>query len=292
MDDPPRNSGPARCAEDPGSTPDRIRVVVIEDNCVVRQGITTLLGRFPDLEVVATDTRNHSTLLVETAPEVLLLNVGVVGGESLEFVRTLGTRHPGLRILLMDLLPAREDLVDFIAAGVWGFIHRNASVDDVRGTIQAVSAGLKVIPDEITGTLFGEIARKSVASDGAEDLGSARLTPREIEVMDLVAEGMSNKAIGRRLRISLHTVKSHLRGAMDKLGMRSRLQIARYVRERGNGVQLPAAQRRRRKGAQPAAGPTGRRSTGKSRPRSGATARRRYSRPGVEGGDPRFRGRS
>ena len=131
----------------------------------------------------------------------------------------------------MDLLPAYEELSDFVVSGVSGFIMKDASLEVVVGTIRAVAAGLKVLPDQMTGTLFSEIASESVPNRGPQDQESVRLTPREREVIDLVAEGMSNKAIAKELHISIHTVKSHLRNIMEKLTVNSRLQIAKYVHE-------------------------------------------------------------
>jgi DNA-binding NarL/FixJ family response regulator len=143
---------------------------------------------------------------------------------------------PDARVIVMDLLPAHEELQEFVSAGVSGFIMKDAQLDVVLKTIRSVASGLKVLPDQMTATLFSEIA-KEVLRNGvsiAQD-DSVRMTPREREVINLIAEGLSNKAIGKQLHISVHTVKSHLRNIMEKLTLNSRLQIAAYVHRRDAG---------------------------------------------------------
>lgn len=120
--------------------------------------------------------------------------------------------------------------MELIGAGVAGFVLKDATVDEVAATIRSVAAGNDVLPARMTGALFSEIAREVVSGGGTmEDHDGANMTPREREVIGLVAEGLSNKAIGKRLHISPHTVKSHLRNIMEKLALHSRLQIAAYV---------------------------------------------------------------
>ena len=210
----------------------RIAVALIEDNRLVREALTTLLNRSPDIRVVSGDPDGHATILRGGDLDVVLLDLGLENGDSLRVARKVLKDFPDAKIIVMDLLPAYEELSDFVVAGVSGFIMKDATMDAVIGTIRAVAAGLKVLPDEMTGTLFSEIARESVTNGGAEDRDSVQMTPREREVLELIGEGMSNKAIAKELHISIHTVKSHLRNIMDKLTLHSRLELAIYVHER------------------------------------------------------------
>jgi DNA-binding NarL/FixJ family response regulator len=210
----------------------RIAVALIEDNRLVREALTTLLNRSPDIRVVGGDSAGHEPILRHLNPDVVLLDLGLENGDSLRLSGKVLKDFPNARVIVMDLLPAYEELSEFVVAGVSGFIMKDASLEAVVGTIRAVAAGLKVLPDQMTGTLFSEIARESVSNGAAQDRDSVRMTPREREVVDLIAEGMSNKAIARELQISIHTVKSHLRNIMEKLTLHSRLQLAIYVQER------------------------------------------------------------
>lgn len=216
------------------STPgqgDVIKVALIEDNRLVRNALLWVLKRSPDIEAVAEASNGHEVLL-EGDPHVVLLNLGLESGDSLRVARDILKGFPEARVIVMDLLPAHEYLQEFVSAGVSGFIMKDAPLDVVLTTIRSVASGRKVLPDEMTATLFSEMATETVTSGGTQDQDSVSMTPREQEVSDLIAEGLSNKAIGEQLHISVHTVKSHLKNIMDKLSLNSRLQIATYVHER------------------------------------------------------------
>jgi len=210
---------------------DVIKVALIEDNRLVREALTSLLNRAPDIQAVAQAPNGHEVLL-EGNPHVVLLDLGLENGDSLRVARGVLNDFPGARVIVMDLLPVHEELQEFVSAGVSGFIMKDARLDVVLNTIRSVASGLKVLPDQMTATLFSEIAKVVVESGGSTDHEGVRMTPREREVIDLIAEGMSNKAIGKQLHISVHTVKSHLRNIMEKLTLNSRLQIAAYVHKR------------------------------------------------------------
>jgi len=212
---------------------DVIRVALIEDNRLVREALTSILNRAPDIQAVAEGPHGYEVLL-EGNPDVVLLDLGLQTGDSLRVARALLKEFPDAKVIVMDLLPAHEDLQEFVLAGVSGFIMKDAPLDVVWNTIRSVASGLKVLPDQMTATLFSEVAREVVADGGSidHDHDSVRLTPREREVIELIAEGLSNKAVGKQLHISVHTVKSHLRNIMEKLTLNSRLQIAAYVHKR------------------------------------------------------------
>jgi DNA-binding NarL/FixJ family response regulator len=215
------------------SPEDRITVALIEDNLLVLEALSSLLNRSEHIRVVAAEPSDHESLLEGVDPQVVLLDLGLENGDSLRVARKVLRSFPQAKVVVMDLLPVHEDLTDFVSAGVSGFIMKDASLEVVTHTIRSVASGMKVLPNEMTGALFSEIAKELVLSGGREAYDdSVRLTRREREVIDLIAEGMSNKAIGKQLHISVHTVKSHLRNIMEKLTLRSRLEIANYVHSR------------------------------------------------------------
>ena len=217
----------------PPGDPRTITVVLIEDNRLVREGITSVLHRFDDIRVVPVEPDDPEAVPDELRPDVVLLDVGLESEDSLEVARRVIEGFPEAGVIVMDLLPAADDIVDYISLGVSGFIMKDAPLDGVVRTIRKVAAGKDVLPDAMTATLFSEIAREATTSRGDGLLDSVRLTPREGEVIERIVEGMSNKAIARDLHVSIHTVKSHLRNIMDKLNLHSRLQLARYVDEVG-----------------------------------------------------------
>ena len=211
------------------SAPATISVAVIEDNRLVREGITALLNQLPDLRVVAGGDSDDTAALGGAQPQVVLLDLGLRNGDSLRVAERVRKDFPASRIIVMDLLPVHEDIVEFVNAGVSGFIMKDATLDDLVRTIRSVAEGINVLPPQMTGSLFSQIARDAVARGRPEVLESVRMTPRERQVINLIAEGLGNKEIASRLHIATHTVKSHVRNVMEKLMLHTRLQIAAYA---------------------------------------------------------------
>ena len=208
--------------------PSVISVALIEDNRLVREGISVLLDQVADLRVVAAGASGDTSLLRHVNPQVVLLDVGLRNGDSLRVAEKVKKEFPECKIIVMDLLPVPEEITDFVDGGVSGFIMKDATLEDLVSTIRSVAEGAQVLPPEMNGTLFSRIARDAVAR-GPEALESVRMTPREREVINLIAEGLSNKEIAGRLHIATYTVRSHVRNVMEKLMLHTRLQIAAYA---------------------------------------------------------------
>jgi len=206
-----------------------ISVALIEDNRLVRQGISTLLKETPDLEVVAAWSSGETSSFQDAKPDVVLLDLGLRNGDSLRVAQRVKVGFPDSKIILMDLLPVHEDIVEFVHVGVSGFIMKDATLEDLVATIRSVVAGANVLPQAMTKTLFSQIASDAVAKGRPAALKAVRMTPREREVIGLIAEGLSNKEIASQLHIATHTVKSHVRNIMEKLALHTRLQIAAFA---------------------------------------------------------------
>jgi len=206
-----------------------ITVAIIEDNRLVREGMTDMLNELPDVQVVLAATSLETDMLRKSMPRVVLLDVGLQDRNSLRLAETVRQEMADSRVIVMDLLPVHEEIAEFVNAGVAGFILKDATFDDFVGTIRSVAEGARVLPARMTGTLFSQIARAAVKRGGTVTLDSVRMTPREREVIAHIADGMSNKEIAQRLGVATDTVKSHVRNLMDKLALHSRLQIAAYA---------------------------------------------------------------
>ena len=205
-----------------------ISILLIEDNRLVREGIAAMLNQQTDFRVVGALSSGDPELLRSSPPQVILLDLGVWEDDSLRVAEVLSVESPHARIIVMDLLPAHEDIVEVVNAGVWGFIMKDATLEDLVRTIHSVATGTKVLPPQMTSSLFSQIAKEAVKADESAAIDSVRMTAREREVIDLIAEGLSNKEIAARLEIAAHTVKSHVRNIMEKLALHTRLQIAAY----------------------------------------------------------------
>lgn len=210
-----------------------ISVALIEDNRLVREGIAALLNQLPDVKVVAGASGADIALLQKTKPDVVLLDLGLGHGDSIRVAEDVKRQLPEAKIILMDLLPVHEDIVEFVNVGVSGFIMKDATLEDLVTTIRSVAQGVHVLPPQMTSTLFSQIAKDAIVRGRSDALEAVRLTPREREVIDLIAEGLSNKEIATRLNVATDTVKSHVRNVMEKLMLHTRLQIAAFAHREG-----------------------------------------------------------
>ena len=217
-----------------------ISVALIEDNRLVREGITALLNQLPDFRVVGGGSNGDAALLASVNPHVVLLDLGLRNGDSLRIAERVKKEFPWSRVIVMDLLPVHEDIMEFVNAGVSGFIMKDATLEDLANTIRSVAEGINVLPPQMTGTLFSQIARDAVAKGRPEVLESVRMTPRERQVINLIAEGLANKEIATALHIATHTVKSHVRNVMEKLTLHTRLQISAYAHREEGPVAPPS----------------------------------------------------
>lgn len=213
----------------------KIRVLLIEDNRLLREGIAAMLNEQQDIRAVAA-TGNGDALekANRVKPHVVLLDLGLRSQNSLRVAELIKKDHPKTEIVVMDLMPVQSEIVEFVKAGVSGFILKDASIDDFLHTIRSVAEGKKVLPQSLAGSLFSHIVEYAVQSGKADRLMKAvRLTRREHEVVDLIARGMSNKEIARELNIALHTVKSHVHNTLEKLTLHTRLELASFALTEG-----------------------------------------------------------
>lgn len=213
----------------------KIRVLLIEDNRLLREGITAMLNEQPDIRVVsATGNVDAFEKARKINPQVVLLDLGLRSQNSLKIAEKIKKEFSNAEIVVMDLMPVQAEVVEFVEAGVSGFILKDATIDDFLHTIRSVAEGKKVLPQSLTGSLFSHIVEYAVHSGKANRLMKAvRLTKREHEVVDLIARGMSNKEISKELNIALHTVKSHVHNTLEKLALHTRLELASFALTEG-----------------------------------------------------------
>ncbi|MEO6066690.1 MAG: response regulator transcription factor [Gemmatimonadota bacterium] len=205
-----------------------ISVALIEDNRLVREGMTALLTQTADFTMVAAESSAGFASLKDVRPDVILLDVGLGGDDGLLVAETVMKEHPDAKVIIMDLRPGHEHIVDFVNAGVSGFILKDATAEDLVCTIRSVAEGAHVLPPEMTSTLFSQISKEALVRGRAVTVDAVHMTAREREVIALIGEGLSNKEIAVRLNIATHTAKSHVRNVMEKLALHTRLQIAAF----------------------------------------------------------------
>ncbi len=219
-------------------------MLIIDDNRLMRGGLSALLKAQPDLQVVGAVADLAAALrrVPKVTPHVVLVDAGLGSCDGCRCVEQLRKSAPAARVIVMDLLPAPEEVVAYVKAGAKGFLLKDATVQDLVGTVRSVARGSDVIPPVLTGTLLSHIAQDAVVHKRSEAADAVRMTNREQEVMQLIAEGFDNKSIAQRLGVAGDTVKSHVRNILEKLTLHSRLEIAAHSRR------SDAARRGRRSG--------------------------------------------
>jgi DNA-binding NarL/FixJ family response regulator len=210
----------------------KIRLLVVEDNRFLREGLTAMIREQPDLKVIAAfgDCTKALQSLSNSKPNVMLLDLGLRNQNSLQVVKTVRKNFPNVGIVIMDLIPLESDVLDFVKAGVSGFILKDATTDDFLKTIRSVASGDKVLPQHLTESLFSQIVEYAIQNSNPSKLiESVRMTKRERQVIELVADGLTNKEIAQNLHLSTYTVKSHIHNILEKLALHTRVQIANYA---------------------------------------------------------------
>ena len=210
-----------------------IRIVVADDHQVVRAGFAALLDTQPDFTVVGTacDGAEAVTLGRELRPDVLLMDVRMPGTDGIEATRQLCASQPGgPRVLMLTTFDLDDYVFDALRAGASGFLLKDVTAERLFDAVRVVAAGEALLAPAVTRRLISEFARLRPAPPAAARPALASLTPRETEVLVLVAEGLSNQQIAVRLVVTEETVKTHVSRVLHKLGLRDRTQavIAAY----------------------------------------------------------------
>jgi two-component system nitrate/nitrite response regulator NarL len=210
----------------------KISILVIEDNRLLRDGITDIISEQSDLKVTAAlgDCVKALQSVHDSEPNIVLLDLGLRNQSSLQLVKAIKKDFDKVKVIVMDLVPSQEDVLIFIQAGVSGFILKDANVADFLQTIRTVAGGAKVLPPYLTETLFSQIVVRAVNElEPSKIIESVRMTKRERQVIDSVADGLTNKEIAQKLHLSTYTVKSHIHNILEKLALHTRVQIAKYA---------------------------------------------------------------
>jgi DNA-binding NarL/FixJ family response regulator len=219
----------------------RIRLIIVEDNRLLREGLSAMLKEQSDIMVLSSLGSGDSLLRkIQMKVDVVLLDLVLGSQNSLRLVESIREKKPGVKIIVMDLAPIQPALVEYVRVGVDGFVLKDATFAEFLHTIREVSRGAKVLPSTLTSSLLSQIADHVTHSGKGNPFKSVRMTNREREVVELIAEGLSNKQIAGRLNLAVDTVKSHVHNILEKLALHTRLEIASY---RHVGGQLSASAR-------------------------------------------------
>ncbi len=209
----------------------KIKILLIEDNRLLREGMTKMLNAQEDMKVISSSGNGDALEKAgKLIPDVVLLDLGLRTQSSLKVVEKVRQNCPDAHVVVMDLIPVHADVMEFIKAGVAGFILKDASLPEFLRTIRTVVKGAKVLPPPMTESLFSQIVEHALRSGNKNKLmASVKMTGREQDVISHIATGKSNKEISQELNIAVYTVKSHVHNILEKLALHTRLELATFT---------------------------------------------------------------
>ena len=215
-----------------------MRVLLIDDHALVRKGIAALLSS-RGVEVVASVGSGEEGVrrALELAPDIVLLDVKMPGMNGIETLSKLRARGVGIPVLMLTMSSEDADLSAALRAGAQGYLLKDMEPEELVPALEAALQGDHVVAKELLGTLARIVRNEAGAGKEAPRRCASfdELTPRELEVLEHVAKGLSNKVIANALNITEGTVKLHVKAILRKLGMRSRVEAAVMAVENGLG---------------------------------------------------------
>ena len=222
--------------EQPAATGgDPIRVMICDDHALFRRGLIMVLESEDGVEVIgeAEDGDEAVRKAEELAPDVVLMDVRMPRLSGIDATRAIAEVVPSAKILMLTVSDEEDDLYDAIKAGATGYLLKEISIEEVASAIRSVMSGQSLISPSMASKLLTEFTNLAKKADERHAVPTPRLTERELEVLKLVAQGMSNREIGSELYISENTVKNHVRNILEKLHLHSRMEAVVYaVREK------------------------------------------------------------
>jgi DNA-binding NarL/FixJ family response regulator len=213
-----------------------IRVLVADDQRVVREGLATLLGLLPGVEVAGTAADGNQALAMaaELRPDVVLMDLRMPHCDGVEATRRLRERDASIKVLVLTTYADDRSVIDALRAGARGYLTKDVGATEIREALQRVTSGQAAIDPAVQQHLLDAIAASPPTAPGADTRRYPDgLTAREAEVLALIAHGLSNAEIAHRLSVSETTVKSHINHLFAKTGVRDRAQAVSYAYRHG-----------------------------------------------------------
>jgi len=210
-----------------------IRVLIADDQRVVREGLGTLLGLLDGVEVVGTAANGDEVVALagELRPDVVLMDLRMPGCDGVEATRQLRANDPDIKVLMLTTYADDRSVIDALRAGARGYLTKDAGAEEIRGALMQVTSGGAALDPAVQHHLIDAIT-DGPANEDTVQLPDG-LTAREVEVLQLIADGLSNAEIAAQLVVNETTVKSHINHLFAKTGVRDRAQAVKYAYDHG-----------------------------------------------------------
>ena len=211
-----------------------IRMFIADDNRLLREGLSSMLEQQEDIVVVGAAASGSTAIeqIERLRPEVALIDIGMPDKDGIEVTQALHQDLPEVKVIILGMVDLTDEIMACIEAGAAGYVLKEASFDSLVETIRAVYRGESFCSPEMTASLFSRIAELASERTSQIPKSAIKLTGRELEVIHLIADGLSNKEIARKLFIATQTVKNHVHNILDKLQLQTRLEAVEYAHER------------------------------------------------------------
>ena len=211
-----------------------IRVFIADDNRLLREGLVSMLAEQEDMVVVGKAPSGHEALeqIIKQQPDIALIDIGMPDKDGIELTQSLHQDASDVKVIILGMLDLTDEIMQCIEAGAAGYVLKEVSFDHLVETIRAVFRGESSCSPQMTASLFSRVAELASENTAKIPTNAVKLTARELDVITLIAEGLPNKEIGKRLFIETQTVKNHVHNILDKLQLQNRLEAVHYARER------------------------------------------------------------
>lgn len=208
----------------------QIRIVLADDHTIVRKGLLSLLEEEDDITVVgeAEDGYEAISKSLDLSPDVIVMDVGMPSLNGIEALKILKKENPDFRVLILSMHSNEEYIIKALKSGASGYILKKSAPNELTSAIRIANSGDTYLSPAITSKVIKRFIQEA-EKGGAVVTADTTPTPREREIIQLIAEGSSNKEIADRLDISLKTVKNHRSNLMEKLGLHNTAEITRYA---------------------------------------------------------------
>ena len=228
-----------------GNPAEPVTVIVADDQSAVREGLVLLLGTLPGIVVAgeAADGNAAADLVAEVQPQVVLMDLNMPGSDGVSATRRITAEHPGTRVVVLTTYADDDSIIGALQAGALGYLTKDATRAEIGRAVLAAAAGQAILDPGVQQRLLSAAARAAgspgppgtaqVSGPPGASPGDDDLTPREAEVLRLIAAGASNREIARALFVSEATVKTHVNRIFAKTGSRDRVQAMRYAYAHG-----------------------------------------------------------
>ena len=209
----------------------KIRIFLVDDHQLVRDGIKALLTSAEDLTILgeASSGKECFEKIAIEPPDILILDISLPDTNGIEITKRITVEYPDMRVLILSMYTNEDFIFNAVKAGARGYLPKNTSREELLSAIHAIYDGEEFFADSISRIMLKSYVRKAKEDDLTPQRGPIPLTTREIEILKLFAEGFINKEISDRLDISIRTVETHKNHIMKKLELKSTVELIKYA---------------------------------------------------------------